>query len=65
VATLVATFCIFREQGDLVPQIGAPPIVHPDLAGPPRAFLGYIFAPYGMWKHHRARFPKSSQPDRK
>jgi hypothetical protein len=19
------------------------------------AFLGYIFAPYGMWKHHRAQ----------
>jgi hypothetical protein len=27
------------------------------------AVLGYIFAPYGMWKHHRAA--NVSQPDRK
>jgi hypothetical protein len=29
------------------------------------AVLGYIFAPYGMWKHHRAQIGSSSQPDRK
>jgi hypothetical protein len=29
------------------------------------AVLGYIFAPYGMWKHHRAQIASSSQPDRK
>ena len=29
------------------------------------AFLGYIFAPYGMWKHHRTQISSSSQPDRK
>jgi hypothetical protein len=29
------------------------------------SFLGYVFAPYGMWKHHRARITSSSQPDRK
>jgi len=29
------------------------------------AFLGYIFAPYGMWKHHRAQIASLSQPDRK
>ena len=29
------------------------------------ACLGYIFAPYGMWKHHRAQIAASSQPDRK
>jgi hypothetical protein len=28
------------------------------------ALLGYIFAPYGMWKHHRAQTGSSSQPDR-
>ena len=27
--------------------------------------LSYIFAPYGMWKHHRAQMASSSQPDRK
>ena len=27
--------------------------------------LGYVFAPYGMWKHHRAQTANSSQPDRK
>ncbi len=21
------------------------------------ALLGYVFAPYGMWKHHRAQLP--------
>jgi hypothetical protein len=25
------------------------------------AFLGYIFAPYGMWKHHRNQIASSSQ----
>jgi len=29
------------------------------------ALLGYIFAPYGMWKHHRAQIVSASQPDRK
>jgi hypothetical protein len=29
------------------------------------ALLGYIFAPYGMWKHHRAQIASPSQPDRK
>jgi hypothetical protein len=29
------------------------------------ASLGYIFAPYGMWKHHRAQIASSRQPDRK
>jgi len=29
------------------------------------AVLGYIFAPYGMWKHHRAQLADFSQPDRK
>jgi hypothetical protein len=29
------------------------------------AFLGYVFAPYGMWKHHRAQIASSSQLDRK
>jgi hypothetical protein len=28
------------------------------------AVFGYIFAPYGMWKQHRAQVPKSNQPDR-
>ena len=28
------------------------------------AFGGYIFAPYGMWKHSRAQIAKSNQPDR-
>jgi hypothetical protein len=28
------------------------------------ALLGYIFAPYGMWKHHRAQIANSGQPDR-
>jgi hypothetical protein len=27
--------------------------------------LGYVFAPYGMWKHHRAQIANSNQPDRK
>jgi hypothetical protein len=26
------------------------------------AMLGYIFAPYGMWKHHRTQIPSSGQP---
>ena len=26
------------------------------------ALLGYIFAPYGMWKHHRAQIASSIQP---
>jgi hypothetical protein len=29
------------------------------------AFLGYIFAPYGMWKHHRTQIASSSQLDQK
>jgi hypothetical protein len=29
------------------------------------ALLGYIFAPYGMWKHHRTQITSSSQPDHK
>ena len=29
------------------------------------ALLGYVFAPYGMWKHHRAQITNSSDPDRK
>jgi hypothetical protein len=29
------------------------------------ALLGYVFAPYGMWKHHRSQIPSSRQPDRK
>jgi hypothetical protein len=29
------------------------------------AFLGYIFAPYGMWKHHRTQIANSSQLDQK
>ena len=29
------------------------------------ALLGYVFAPYGMWKHHRAQIANSSQLDRK
>jgi hypothetical protein len=29
------------------------------------ASLGYVFAPYGMWKHHRAQTASSDQPDRK
>ena len=27
------------------------------------ALLGYIFAPYGMWKHHRAQTAGPGQPD--
>jgi hypothetical protein len=29
------------------------------------ASLGYVFAPYGMWKHHRAQTTSSSEPYRK
>ena len=29
------------------------------------ALLGYIFAPYGMWKHHRAQNASSIQPNQK
>jgi len=29
------------------------------------ATLGYIFAPYGMWKHQRTRIASSDQPDLK
>jgi hypothetical protein len=28
------------------------------------AFLGYIFAPYGMWKHHRTQIASSSRLDK-
>ncbi len=27
------------------------------------AVLGYVFAPYGMWKHHRAQIASLSRPD--
>jgi len=27
------------------------------------AMLGYVFAPYGMWKHHRNQIAGSKQPD--
>jgi hypothetical protein len=29
------------------------------------ATLGYIFAPYGMWKQHQAQIASLAQPDRK
>ena len=29
------------------------------------ALLSYVFAPYGMWKHHRAQTANVSQPDQK
>jgi hypothetical protein len=29
------------------------------------ALLGYIFAPYGMWKHHRTQIATLAQPDQK
>jgi hypothetical protein len=29
------------------------------------ALLGYIFAPYGMWKQHRSQMASLTQPDRK
>jgi hypothetical protein len=29
------------------------------------ALLGYVFAPYGMWKHQRARNPEAALPDRR
>jgi fatty acid desaturase len=29
------------------------------------AMLGYIFAPYGMWKHHRTQISSSGGRDRK
>jgi hypothetical protein len=29
------------------------------------ALLGYIFAPYGMWKHHRTQIASPDQPDPK
>jgi hypothetical protein len=28
------------------------------------ALLGYVFAPYGMWKHHRAQTPMPSESER-
>jgi len=28
------------------------------------AILGYVFAPYGMWKHHRTQVASLKQPDR-
>jgi hypothetical protein len=28
------------------------------------SLLGYIFAPYGMWKHHRTQIASLSEPDR-
>ena len=29
------------------------------------SLLGYVFAPYGMWRHHRAQIASSIQPDGK
>lgn len=29
------------------------------------ASLGYVFAPYGMWRHHRSQIANSNQPDQK
>jgi len=29
------------------------------------ASLGYVFAPYGMWRHNRAQIANPGQPDRK
>ena len=29
------------------------------------SLLGYVFAPYGMWKHHRAQIASTSEPDGK
>jgi hypothetical protein len=29
------------------------------------ASLGYVFAPYGMWRHHRTQISNSDQPDQK
>jgi hypothetical protein len=29
------------------------------------ALFGYVFAPYGMWKHYRAQIASLSQPERK
>ena len=29
------------------------------------ASLGYVFAPYGLWKHQRAKTVSERQPDRK
>jgi hypothetical protein len=29
------------------------------------AVLGYVFVPYGMWKHHRAQIASLDQPERK
>ncbi|MBX9843183.1 MAG: hypothetical protein K2Z80_15380 [Xanthobacteraceae bacterium] len=29
------------------------------------ALLGYVFAPYGMWKHHRAQSANSGEAGRK
>jgi hypothetical protein len=28
------------------------------------ALLGYVFAPYGLWKHQRARTPEATSRDR-
>jgi hypothetical protein len=28
------------------------------------ALLGYVFAPYGMWKHYRSQMPSPSQQKR-
>jgi hypothetical protein len=29
------------------------------------ALLGYVFAPYGMWKHQRAQIASLNHPDQK
>ena len=29
------------------------------------ALMGYVFAPYGMWKHHHAQASNPGGPDRK
>jgi hypothetical protein len=29
------------------------------------SLIGYVFAPYGMWKHHRAQIASLSESNRK
>jgi hypothetical protein len=29
------------------------------------SLLGYVFAPYGMWRYHRAQLASLNEPDRK
>ncbi len=28
------------------------------------ALVSYVFAPYGMWKHHRTQSASASEPER-